>query len=83
MDGTSEDNLKTLRKVFADSSQDLTTRRIAYRSFNGILGQMKDRTLTKLRWRLAKAHIAGDSAVADRLTMMLTDYANKNHALKR
>lgn len=77
MDNTRYVDLGRLHKVFNDPLENIHTRRIAYRSFNRILRHLKDKKLSKLRHRLVRAQLAGDSSAADRLTLQISDYSER------
>lgn len=75
MDRTREGDLSKLHKVLNDPLLPIGQRQRAHRSFESILRQMKDKTVNRLRYRLAKATIAGDSESVENITMLLEDYS--------
>lgn len=77
MDGTREDNLKSLKEDMDNPLLPMGTRQKAHRTFNNILRQIKDRKLISMRERLLRAHRAGDDKVAEKITLEINEYAKR------
>ena len=75
MDGTREGELMRLNRVFNDPLKSRHERRLAHDTFNKILRQVKDKHLTELRRRLIRAHQAGDTDAAEKITDEIEDYS--------
>lgn len=77
MDTGREGDLQRMRDAFNDRSLPKHSRRAAWQAFNKILRQMKDRRLTYMRARLARAHMASDTEAVDRLTTLIEAYSER------
>jgi hypothetical protein len=55
------------------------TRKRAWRSFNSILAQVRDRKLVTLRHRLVKARLAGDIAEAEKIEELIQEHSWRHH----
>lgn len=77
MDRTREDNLRRLKEDMNNPLLPMPTRQKAHRTFENILRQIKDPTLVDMRVRLLKAHQAGDSEIAEKITMEINEYSKR------
>jgi hypothetical protein len=77
MDGSREYDLRALKTRFEDATLPSHVRSRAYRKFQDILAQAKDRTLQELRYRLVLAHRNDDPEIASKLEEQIREYGQK------
>ena len=78
MDSSRDEDLTALHKRMNNPDLNHLSRFIAWRSFNKILEQVRDRTLTELRHRLVRARQANDLDVAEKIELQI-----KEHSIKK
>lgn len=79
MDNSRDHDLIALHKRFNDFSLPKLTRTRAWRSFNKILAQVRDKKLVEMRHRLVRAKLANDSDAADKIELQIEDYTKDRH----
>lgn len=79
MDGSRDDDLRALKARMEDQLLPLGERRRAWRSFNKILVQLKDKKLIDLRYRLVRAHRADDADVAEKLVDQIHEHTIRTY----
>jgi hypothetical protein len=77
MDNSRDADLAALHKRFNDYSLSRTVRERAYRTFQNIQAQVKDRKLVELRHRLVKAHVANDVEAVERFEGQIREHIRK------
>lgn len=81
MDNSRDADLAALHRRFSDPLLSKEKRNRAYRTFQKIQAQVKDRGLVRLRHRLIKAHIADDADEADKLERQIREYGYRKHGI--
>lgn len=77
MDNSRDEDLKALHTRFHDKSKSLRVRNLAYRTFQSIQAQVKDRTLVELRHRLIKAHRANDVIEVEKIESQIDEHTRR------
>ncbi len=78
MDTSRSSDIRYLKSRFEDVRQPLWVRQSTRRAFVNIQRQTKDKTLTKLRLRLVKAHRKSDVPVILKLESVIGEH-NRRH----
>lgn len=78
MDSSREADLSALHKRFQDTDLPMGTRQQAYRTFQTIQSQVKDKGLNELRHRLIRAHRANDVHEAEKIEQQLKEYSYRH-----
>ena len=79
MDNSRDHDLRLLHRCFSDKSLPMSKRNAAYRTYQSIQAQVKDRPLVKLRYRLIAAHRASDYEEAEKIEQQIKDYVWRVH----
>lgn len=74
MDSSRDADLQALHARFHDSDRPLWQRQKAYRMFQEIQSQVKDRKLVGLRHRLIAALVAKDEYEAEKIELQIKEY---------
>lgn len=78
MDNSRDPDLKRLHAIFSDLSKPKFTRATAYKSYQKIQDQVKDRKLTSMRSRLVQAIRAKDILEVEKIEQLITEYSWRN-----
>lgn len=79
MDNSRDSDLKLLHARMHNRELDVSRRNQAYRSFNSILAQIKDRKLVELRRRMIRARSAGDDLAAEKIELLIDEHVKQTH----
>jgi len=77
MDDSRSADLAKLYGIFTDNKKPKLTRKNARRSFENIRTQIKDRKLTKLRYRLIRAVQTGTAEESGKIERLIDHYSKK------
>ena len=79
MDNSRDHDLAALHARFNDHHISRSKRERAYRTFQKLQSQLKDRRLVGLRWRLIAAHRADDQVEIEKLEQLIKEYVWRNY----
>lgn len=75
MDTSRDADLKHLKELFDNPLKPMHIRKAAYKSFNNILRQLKDKKLADMRLELIRATRAEDIRAVEMIEKRLTEYS--------